>query len=129
MAMRVPVSGGLPDCFDDLVDVLKAPPFQGQAAQLLPPRLDQDSASTHAYLGINRRCTSGQAISAVCFSRDTWVVRLSVISTHSRAGYVCSTCARSWMKLALSRRGLHNVVAGPVAGSNAPKTHTLPRRP
>jgi hypothetical protein len=33
------------------------------------------------------------------------------------------------MELALSRRGLHSVVASPVAGSNVPNTHTLPRRP
>jgi hypothetical protein len=33
------------------------------------------------------------------------------------------------MTLALSRRGLPKVVAEPVAGSKAPNTDTVPRRP
>jgi hypothetical protein len=42
--------------------------------------------SQQAYLGRNNSCPSGQANQAVCVSREIWVVRLSVITTHSRAG-------------------------------------------
>ena len=82
--MRIPIHGGLHDRLDDLVNALKAPPLQGQAAQLLPPRLDQVQPA--GILGMNSIATSGQAINAVCVSREICVLRLSAISTHSRAG-------------------------------------------
>jgi hypothetical protein len=55
------------------------------------------------------------------------VLRLLVARTHACAGEVGNTCSRSGITLALSCRGLHRVVANPVAGANAP--HPLPRRP
>jgi hypothetical protein len=41
IAMRIPIYRGPHNGLNDLVDMLKAPALQGQAAQLLPPRLDQ----------------------------------------------------------------------------------------
>jgi hypothetical protein len=41
IAMRIPVHRSFQDRLDDLIDMLKAPPFQGEAAQWLPPGLNQ----------------------------------------------------------------------------------------
>ncbi len=76
---------------------------------------------------MNNHVTSGQASKATCVSRDRCVLRWLVTRTHACAGEVGNTCSRSGITLALSCRGLHRVVANPVAGANAP--HPLPRRP
>jgi hypothetical protein len=53
---------------DDGVDVLKPAAFERQAAQLLPPGLEQIQPAGLRW--VNRMATAGHAINAVCVSRE-----------------------------------------------------------
>ena len=122
--MLIPVRRSLHDGLDDGVDALKPASFEGQAAQLLPPGLDQVQPA-----GLRRDEQHGDLgpcdQRGLCLPRE---VCAQIISDQHPL-----PCGRGLQhllqELALSRCGLHRVVANPVAGSKAPNTHTLPRRP
>jgi hypothetical protein len=111
---------------DNLVDILKPASFEGQATQLLPPSLNQVQST-----GIRgdepradlRPCDQGRL--GLPRHMGTQIIG----EQYPLAGGIGQQDrSSSCMKLALSRLGLHRVVASP-DGSKAPNTHTLPRRP
>ncbi len=127
MAVLVPVIEGIVQGLGELIQVLKTSPFECQGTHCF----HQGSIrfSQQAYLGMNCNCISGQAARASLVYLLRWIDRLSSMINQFSAGKAVMIFSSSCTWLALSLPGLSTVMACPVAGSNAPCTHSFPRRP